>query len=119
MIQVKQIGIKRIGVVDSSTLVSNINDVLDLIGTAGYYECSSLVVFEEALPEAFFDLSSRIAGDYLQKFVNYRLQVAIVGDFSKFPSSSLKDFIYESNKGSHVFFVTSEDEAIEKIVSSR
>lgn len=53
-----------------------------------------------------------IAGDILQKFVNYGIKLAIFGDFSKYTSKPLKDFIYECNQGQDVFFVKDEAEAI-------
>lgn len=60
-------------------------------------------------------LSTRIAGEILQKFINYQFKFAIVGDFSGYTSKPLKDFIYESNKGRDIFFVSSEEDAIEKL----
>ena len=60
----------------------------------------------------FFDLKSGIAGEILQKFSNYRIRLAIVGDFSKYTNKSLKDFIYESNKGGQINFVDSQLDAI-------
>jgi len=36
-------------------------------------------------------------------YVHFR--VAIIGDFSKYTSKSLKDFIRESNRGNMIFFV--------------
>jgi hypothetical protein len=38
--------------------------------------------------------------------------LAIVGDFSKYASKSLKDFIYESNKGKQINFVASQAEGL-------
>ena len=35
--------------------------------------------------------------------------------FSGYTSKPLKDFIYESNKGRDIFFVSSEEDAIEKL----
>jgi hypothetical protein len=55
-----------------------------------------------------------IAGDILQKFVQYQVKLAIVGDFSD-ASESLKEFIYESNKGQEIFFCATADEAKEKL----
>lgn len=57
-------------------------------------------------------LSTGIAGEILQKFVNYQCKLAIFGDYSGYTSKPLKDFIYESNNGSHVFFVETEEEAV-------
>ncbi|WP_334162090.1 DUF4180 domain-containing protein [Phenylobacterium sp.] len=59
------------------------------------------------LPPAFLDLKSRLAGEVLQKFVNYGLQVALVGDVSAAVARSgpLRDFVRESNRGRSVWFV--------------
>ena len=70
---------------------------------------------KDALTPDFFVLSTRIAGEILQKFINYQFKFAIVGDFSGYTSKPLKDFIYESNKGRDIFFVSSEEDAIEKL----
>ena len=43
------------------------------------------------------------------------MKLAIIGDFSGYTSKPLRDFIYESNNGNHVFFVSSEAEAVEKL----
>ena len=53
-----------------------------------------------------------IAGEILQKFSNYRVRLAIVGDFTKFTSNSLHEFIYESNKGRFIHFVSAKLEAM-------
>lgn len=60
-------------------------------------------------------MSTRIAGEILQKFITYQFKLAIVGDFSGYTSKPLKEFIYESNKGKEIFFVSSEEDAIEKL----
>jgi hypothetical protein len=64
----------------------------------------------------FFDLKNGIAGEILQKFSNYRVRLAVVGDFSKYTGKSVHDFIRESNKVRHISFVHSTEEAI-KILS--
>lgn len=56
-----------------------------------------------------------IAGDILQKFVNYGIKLAIFGDFSRYTSKPLKDFIYECNQGQDVFFAKDETEAVEML----
>lgn len=57
-----------------------------------------------------------MAGDILQKFVNYDMKIAILGDFSSYKSKSLRDFIYESNNGNNVFFLDNKKQAIERFV---
>lgn len=46
---------------------------------------------------------------------NYRLRLAIVGDFTSVNSNSLRAFIAESNRGTQNFFVATEEEAIKKL----
>jgi hypothetical protein len=64
------------------------------------------------LDPAFFDLSSGIAGEFAQKFVNYRQRLAIVGDISPHldRSSALRDFVRESNEGRQLWFVADADD---------
>ncbi|MDO4829832.1 MAG: DUF4180 domain-containing protein, partial [Clostridia bacterium] len=39
-------------------------------------------------------------------------RIAIYGDFSRYTSKPLKDFMRESNRGRDVFFAATEEEAI-------
>ncbi len=43
------------------------------------------------------------------------ISIAIFGDCSHYTSKPLKDFIYESDQGKDIFFVSTRDEAIEKL----
>jgi len=67
-----------------------------------------LVAFPaDRLVDDFFWLSSGLAGAVLQKFQNYGLRVAIVGDIGRFTaeSPSLRDFVYESDRRGQILFV--------------
>jgi hypothetical protein len=76
-----------------------------------------MIIREQNLDPSFFDLRSGLAGEILQKVVNYRLRLGIVGDFSKYESKALRDFISESNKGNTIVFVSTVDEAIKRLIS--
>ena len=65
----------------------------------------------------FFALSTCLAGEILQKFVNYGVRFAIYGDFSEYTSKPLKDFIYESNKGRDFYFQPNIELAVDKLCS--
>ena len=106
-----------IAIIESEeTLIFDVQSALDLMATVRYEtDTDHMVLPKAAFDERFFVLSSGLAGDILQKFVNYQMKVAIVGDFSGYTSKPLRDFIYESNNGKHVFFLGSEAEAIEKL----
>ena len=76
-----------------------------------------MAAYAESLGEEFFDLKTRIAGEMLQKFSNYRTRFAIIGDFTNVQSRSLQDFIRESNDGRTVCFVGSLDEALLRLTA--
>ena len=97
--------------------INGAQDALDLIGNSSYRGASGVIIKKENLSPDFFDLKNGIAGEILQKFSNYRMQLAIVGDFSEYASKSLRDFIYESNKSGRINFVGSFEEAKEKLNS--
>src|SRR3954447_20018149 len=86
-------------------------DVLDLIGSA-FGQADTVAIPAERLDERFFSLRTGVAGEIMQKFVNYRLRLAIVGDISAHVenSTALRDLVRESNRGKHVWFVADLDE---------
>lgn len=97
-------------------IITDVQSALDLMATVRYEtDCNDIVIHKSAVIEDFFVLSTRIAGDILQKFVNYQARLAIIGDYTAYTSKALRDFIYESNNGNHIFFVATEEEAIAKL----
>lgn len=89
---------------------------LDVLMNAEYgIGTKNIVIEKKLIAEDFFILSTGLAGEILQKYINYGGRIAIYGDYSRYTSKPLKDFIYESNKGKNVFFVATEEEAIEML----
>lgn len=99
-------------VVAEETIINSTEEGLDLLGNLYYQGYDRVIVHEKNITPDFFDLRSGIAGEILQKFSTYRVRLAIVGDFSKYTSNSLKEFIFESNRNRHINFVRSSEEAI-------
>jgi len=85
--------------------IRNTQDVLDLMANADYLGARKIIVHSKQIIPDFFDLKTRIAGEILQKFMNYDVQLAIIGDFSVYASKSLKGFIYESNQIGAILFL--------------
>lgn len=82
---------------------------------------AELVVVPTArLSADFLRLSTGLAGEVLQKFVNYRLTPVILGDISVAVAASdpLRDFVRESNRGRSVLFVPDRD-ALEERLAAR
>lgn len=89
---------------------------LDVLMTANYeLGTKNIVIDKDLIAEDFFVLSSGLAGEVLQKYINYGGRIAIYGDHSHYTSKPLNDFIYESNQGHDVFFVSTEEEAIDRL----
>lgn len=108
---------KNIAEVHSEDLIiTNVQSALDLMATVRYEtRCDWIIINKAAVAEDFFRLGTCLAGEILQKFINYHVKLAIVGDYSGYTSKPLKDFFYESNNGKDFFFVSTIDEAIEKL----
>lgn len=99
-----------------SFVISDAQSALDLLMAAKYEIGTKNIVIDKSLIiEDFFILSTGLAGDILQKFINYGGRIAIFGDYSHYTSKPLHDFIYESNQGKNVFFVSTETEAVEML----
>jgi len=109
--------INNVAIVNSDEIViKDTQSAIDFIMSVKYEtNCSKIAINKGAIIEEFFILSKGIAGEILQKFINYQIKFAIIGDYSKYTSKPLKDFIYESNKGKDIFFVATEDEAVKML----
>lgn len=97
---------------DEAVVIYNAQDFLDVIMNL---PSDRIVLYKENFDESFFDLRTGLAGEILQKASNYSRQLGIVGDYSRYASRSLKDFMFESNQGNKVVFVDSLDEALRRL----
>ncbi|GAB3976667.1 DUF4180 domain-containing protein [Plantactinospora veratri] len=90
--------------------ISTEQDALDLIGAA-FLGATVVAVPASRLDPSFFTLGTRFAGEVMQKFVNYRLRLAVVGDISGplATSSALRALVEESNRADHIWFVPDLD----------
>ena len=107
--------IKIAEVVSDHIVIANAQDGLDLLGNLYYQDFDNIIIHENNIAPEFFDLKNGIAGEILQKFSNYRIRLVIVGDFRKYQSKSVKDFIFESNKRGHINFLDSVSDAVERL----
>lgn len=102
-------------ILPESDRITGPEDILDILADVGYNKCNRIIIHDKNLNPDFFNLKTRVAGEILQKFSNYRMRLALVGDFAGYKSKSLRDFIWESNKMGMVFFVSSIEEALSKL----
>lgn len=98
-------------------LVTDADSALSFFLGASYETGVNHFIADKAIfCEEFFSLSSGLAGEILQKCINYHIKLAIMGDFSGYTSKPLQDFIRESNRGRDVFFLASEAEATDALM---
>ena len=95
-------------------VITDAQSALDVLMSAKYdIGTKNIIIDKKLVIEDFFILSKGIAGEVLQKYVNYGGRIAIYGDYSHYTSKPLKDSIYETNKGKDVLFVATQDEAMQ------
>jgi hypothetical protein len=82
-------------------------DAADLVNEAFNEKARVIAIPVERLSEDFFTLSTRVAGDVVQKIVNYGMKLAVVGDIDRYlkRSAPLRDWVRESNSGQDLWFV--------------
>ena len=101
-------------------ILKDAQSALDFIMSMKYEtDCERIALNKKAIAEEFFILSTGLAGEILQKFINYGIKFAFYGDFSRYTSKPLKDFIYESNHGKDVFFTSDREEAVKRLTEIR
>lgn len=95
----------------------NNRDLNDLISSAWEHHAKMVLVPLERLGDDFFRLRTGIAGEIVQKFVNYKLALAILGDISRYEDEStpFRDFVRESNRGKQIWFVANREELDQRL----
>lgn len=100
-------------------VITGTQSALDLAMTVRYDTGADRIAIDKKLIcEDFFILSTGVAGEILQKYINYKIKMAIYGDFSRYTSKPLHDFIYESNQGKDFFFVDTREEALRRLAEA-
>jgi hypothetical protein len=105
-------------IISDNPVIIETQDALDLMGDLYSQGTNKIILLEKHLSPAFFDLKTKLAGEILQKFSNYNFKLAIIGDFSKYKSKSLHDFILESNKSNRIFFLEKVEDALLKLTGN-
>ncbi|MCD0471573.1 DUF4180 domain-containing protein [Flavobacterium sp. JAS] len=102
-------------VIAENSIIESIEDGSQLVADIYYQDFDRIILYEKNITPLFFNLKNGIAGEILQKFSNFRVRLAIIGDFEKYESKSIKDFIFESNKNRQINFVNSLEEGLRRL----
>lgn len=87
---------------------------LDVIGETYGTGVDVVAVPVERLDPEFGRLSSGVAGAIVQKFVNYRLRLVVVGALGA-TSGPVDDWVREANRGRELWFVADLAELEERL----
>ena len=112
MTQLIEIGTLRVlSFAGDEKVIRVAGDANDFIGDAWAHQADMLAIPLARLGPDFLKLGTGVAGEVFQKFVNYRLRCAIVGDITaKLDNSkALRDFVRETNAGNSIWFVPDMD----------
>jgi len=114
-------GIRILNCDPTGPLIRSDRDAVDIVGAALSERCSLVVLPVERLGDDFFALKTGIAGEVIQKFVNYQRRLAIMGniDHHLAASGALRDFVYETNRGRQVWFVANRAALEARLQSDR
>jgi hypothetical protein len=96
-------------------------DAGDLVGAALEHGADLLVVPAKRIAAEFWTLRSGVAGEVLQKLVNYRVRLAVVGDITApvEASAALRDLVRESNRRRDAWFLPDLDALDERLLDDR
>lgn len=101
-------------------VIVDAQSALDLVMTVKYETgAERIVIDKDVICGDFFILSTGMAGEILQEFMNYHVKLAVYGDYSHYTSKPLKDFIYESNHGNDFFFVSTKEDAVQRLTGTQ
>jgi hypothetical protein len=71
-------------IISEEIIIRKTQDALNILAESGYRGSDNIILHEKNILSDFFELRSGLAGDILQKFSNYKVRLAIVGDFTKY-----------------------------------
>jgi hypothetical protein len=110
-------GVRVLELAPDETRLRTYNDAVEIVGKSFENRATVIVIPVECLDDEFFQLRTRIAGELIQKFVQYRRRLVILGDISRHlaESSALRAFVAESNRGKEVWFLATREELDQRL----
>ena len=89
--------------------ITNLDEVFEICLSNGL---DKILLREENMPKSFFDLSTRIAGEFIQKIKIYRIKTAIIIKDTENKSAYFEDMLTEENTKGDVGFFKIEKDAV-------
>ncbi len=102
---------KYIELISTSEPLSTENHALDLVALCWEQDTHLLMMDFSALSQDFLKLKTRVAGNFIQKFINYNIKIAVIMPPEIIKESRFKEMVLETNKGNHFRIYESKAEA--------
>jgi hypothetical protein len=96
---------------ESDFRIKRPSDVLELVGAG----VGRAILLDLQLHEDFFDLSTGVAGEVVQKCVSYGIRVAVITTAPAERSTHFRQFAQESTRNGRFVFAGSMQEALARI----
>lgn len=94
---------------EAGITIHTLRDISDALSAC--LDADGLLLTEDDLGPEFFNLRSGVAGELFQKFINYRVRMAIVLPNPEVYGQRFKELAYEHRTHHLIRFVPSRDEA--------
>ena len=79
--------------------IGSAGDALGLVSACVENDATRILLEDRHLPPAFFDLRSGFAGEFIQKLLNYRMQLAVVFSDVSSHGERFEQFVLEARRG--------------------
>lgn len=93
--------------------ISQLSDALELVSACYEHASHGVLIESSSLPEPFYDLSSRFAGEFVQKLINYQLHVAAVFPQSRTYTERFQEYVHEASNGPQFRSFATREQALE------
>ncbi len=108
---VKHEGGSYVEVLSSPVPLRTEQDAVDLVALCMEHQVELLLLHRNVLAEDFYALRTGIAGQMIQKWINYHVKTAAVAPIELIQQGKFKEMAAESNKSNHFGIFESEEEA--------
>jgi hypothetical protein len=114
-------GVRVLLLPDDGPPIAAETDATDVVGEAYGGDAEVVAVPVTRLTPEFTRLASGVAGAIVQKFVNYRLRLVVVGSLDHLGESTgpVADWVRVADRGRELWFVADLDELDERLSGAR
>jgi len=110
--QIREVeGKKYIEVISSTEPLSTEAQALDLISLGWEHDTTAIMIHYAALSDDFFKLKTKVAGNMIQKLINYGIKAAAIIPQETIEKGRFKEMAVEMNTGNHFRLYESKEEA--------